>query len=65
MWTSRSHYWRNLPWGRSVSRKRDRPEPVDLLQEEDSSEGEQPERGRQLLFRTRRTEATTCVTVRT
>ena len=34
-------------WGRGVSRKRDRPEPVDLCQEEDSSEEEQPELGRQ------------------
>ena len=34
-------------WGRSVSRKRDRPELVDLCQEEYSSEGERPELGRQ------------------
>ena len=34
-------------WGRSVSRKRDRPELEDLCQEEDSSEEEQPELGRQ------------------
>ena len=33
-------------WGRGVRRKRDRPEPVDLCQEEDSSEKE-PELGRQ------------------
>ena len=34
-------------WGRGVSRKRDRPEQMDLCQEEDSSEEEQPELGRQ------------------
>ena len=34
-------------WSRAVRRKRDRPEPVDLCQEEDSSEGEQPELDRQ------------------
>ena len=34
-------------WGRSVSRKWDRPELVDLCQEEDSSKGERSEPSRQ------------------
>ena len=40
-------------WGRSVSRKRDRPELVDLCQEEDSGEEEQPERTGLGYLRTR------------